>query len=255
MNESNKITSGERMTGAMLRIAPPVAFLLIALPAPLYFLLRYFTAAEDAAVWMLFALTSLGIGAVAGLIVLLALLLYRRRWLRQMRDRLARDGITVNELPWFDAELTASERAALRGIKQNLLADAYRETLASRLTASRLISQTTRSLAAVERRLQQARNLTGVERPQLERELSEDRTRLQQTFDAARRQKSEVETRLQSIAAAASRQQSEAETRVALERLNAASGAPLALESAKLQREYEAQIRNELAQRDENPAM
>ena len=251
MNESSKITSGERATDMLLKFASPVAFLLIALPAPLYFLLRYFTATEDAAVWMLFAITSLGIGVVAGLAIALILLLYRRRWLRQMRDKLAQDGITVNELSWFEAELTATERSTLRGIKQGLLADAYRETLAARLTATRLSDNTTRSLALVERRLQQTRNLSGTERPQLERELAEDRARLQRTHEAARRQRAEAETRLQSIAAAASRQQTDAETRVALERLNAASGAPLALENAKLQREYEDQFRAQLAKRDE----
>lgn len=255
MNESSKITFGERTAGKLLAFAPPIAFLLVALPAPLYFLLRYFTANEEAGVWMLFALTSLGIGTVAGLIVALALFFYRRRWWQRMRDKLARDGITVNEIPWFEAELTATERRTLREIKQNLLADAYRETLAARLTATHLISHTTHSLAQVERRLHQANNLSGTDRPQLERELADDRTRLQQTRHAALRQRAEAETRLQSIAAAASRQQTDAETRVALERLNTTSGAPLALENARLQREYEEQIRGELAKRDETPLL
>lgn len=252
MSEDGKITSTERISEMLLRLAPGIAFLIISLPAPVYFLLRYLTDTGDTAVWMLFALTSLGIGVVAGLVVAIALIFYRRYWLRQMRNKLARDGITVDELRWFESELTANERRTLRNIKQPLLRDAYRETLALRLTATRLINRTQRELALIERRLQQAHGLSGKERPQLERGLAEDRSRLQETYAAAQSQQADAETRLHSIAAAASREQSDAETRIALERLNASSGTPLALESAKLQREYEEQFRRELSKRDES---
>ena len=48
-----KITSADKLNARLLRFAPWLAFLLVALPAPLYFLLRYFAAAEDAGVYML----------------------------------------------------------------------------------------------------------------------------------------------------------------------------------------------------------
>ncbi len=251
MNESGKVTTGERAFGALLKFAPIIAFLVIAFPAPFYFLWRYFTATEEAGVWMLFALTSLGVGAVAGLAVAVALLFARRLWLRQMRERLARDGVTVSELAWFEAELTLLERRTLRSIKNNLLADAYRENLAARLTATHIIKRTQGELVVVERRLNAAQRLSGAERPALERDLTEDRARLKQMHDAATRQRAEVETRLQTIAAAASRDRTDAEMRVALARLDGATGAADAVGNAKLQREYEEQFRRELAQRDE----
>lgn len=250
MIESNSITPGERAFAKLLNYAPWLVPLIIALPAPLYFLLRYFAANDDFAVWMLAALVSFGVGAVAGLVIALALVFYRRAWLRRLRDKLARDGVTVNELPWFEAELTATERRTLRGAKQQLLADAYRETLATRLTATRLATHAKRELVAVERRLQQAKNLSGSGRSTLENELVQDQTRLRQLQTAAHRQQAEAETRLQSIAATIGRHQIETETRIALERLDGAAMPP-GIENAKLQREYEEQIRRELISRDE----
>jgi len=250
MKEDGKISSSERFRAAALGVAPWLAFLFIALPAPLYFLFRYFTASEDFAVWMLFALVSLGVGAVAGVAVVVALLIYRRMWLKSLRDKLARDGVTVDELPWFDAELTQAERRTLSGITDALLADAYKETLAARLTASRLTTHARGELVAVERRRQAARKLSGSERPALESALAEDQTRLAKLLDAAQRQQAEAETRLQAIAATARRKQIESGSQIAIERLDAAAS-PLAIENAKLQRQYEEEIKRELAKRDE----
>lgn len=250
MNESNSITSGERVFAKLLKYAPWLVPLIIALPAPLFFLLRYFAASEDFAVWMLAALVSFGVGACVGMVMALALIFYRRAWMRRLRDKLARDGVTVNELPWFEAELTSTERRTLRGAKQQLLADAYRETLATRLTATRLALHAKRELVTVERRLHQARGLSGSGRSALESELAQDQTRLRQLQTAAQRQQAEAETRLQSIAATIGRHQTETETRIALERLDGAAMPP-GIENAKLQREYEEQIRRELVSRDE----
>lgn len=250
MKETMSITPGERAFARLLAYAPWLVPLLIALPAPLYFLFRYFAANEDFAVWMLAALVSFGVGACAGLVIALALVFYRRAWLRTLRDKLARDGVTVNELPWFEAELTSTERRTLHGAGQTLLADAYRETLATRLTATRLSTHAKRELATVERRLQQAKGLSGSGRSTLESELAQDHTRLRQLQTAAQKQQAEAETRLQSIAATIGRHQTEADTRIALERLDGA-GMPLGVENAKLQREYEEQIRRELMSRDE----
>ena len=68
MNEtrqSGKLTGSERLTAVFLRWAPWLAFLLITFPAPLYFLFRYFTGGEDAALYMLLTLTSLVAGSLA----------------------------------------------------------------------------------------------------------------------------------------------------------------------------------------------
>src|SRR5215210_7638911 len=125
-----EITKRDRLVQHLLQIAPWLSFFLVALPAPLYFLLRYFASANEAAVYMLLALSSLAIGSIAGLIVMIFLLWYRHYWARQMRNKLAADGVTADELPWFLPELTTAERRALKEMEKAnpLLADAYRET-------------------------------------------------------------------------------------------------------------------------------
>src|SRR5215210_4049908 len=99
-----EITRRDRLVASLLQVAPWLSFFLVALPAPLLFLLLYFTSVEEAAVYILLALSSLAIGSVAGLIVLIGLLFYRRHWAKRMRNKLATDGITADELPWFMPE-------------------------------------------------------------------------------------------------------------------------------------------------------
>src|SRR5918911_4466335 len=139
----SRLSSGDRFMAMLLRYAPWLAFLLVSLPLPLYFLIRYFLATEEAGVYMLLALTSLALGSAIGLIIAVALFLYRRHWEKGVRDRLAAQGVTANDISWFMPELTRAERAALKQMEREnvLLADAYRETLAARLTATRVATR------------------------------------------------------------------------------------------------------------------
>ena len=238
--QSGKLTGRERLTANSLRWATWLSFFLMALPAPLYFLFRYFTATEDVAVYMLLVLTSLAVGSIAGLIAVALFLLYRRNWERRLRDRLATDGITTEELTWFIPEMTVAERRTLKQLDQQnaLLADAYRETLAARLTAARVIANAKREAVSVERRLESASRLQVTDRATLEKELHADRARLERIERDALERRTEAEARLQMIEAAAGRGASEAETELALRRLDAARGqVPLGLEAARLQRE------------------
>src|SRR5262245_31053027 len=164
MNQAiGRVSSKDIAVARTLKFAPWLVLLITSLPAPVIFLLLFFaaTATDTAAVYLLLAGLSLGFGFFLGLIVALILALYRRRWLTQLRDRLASDGITASEVVWFRSELTSAERASLAEIQRTnpLLADAYLETLASRLTASRIISRSRRELLKVERRLSRARML------------------------------------------------------------------------------------------------
>ncbi|HEV2764115.1 MAG TPA: hypothetical protein VGV38_14120, partial [Pyrinomonadaceae bacterium] len=120
MNETTtgRLTPSDRLTARLLRLAPWLAFLFVSLPAPLFFLWRYFTSTEDFAVWMLAALTALGVSAVFGLAVAALLVLYRLRWERSLRDRLAVNGVTADELEWFRSELTKAERRTLKEMEQ-----------------------------------------------------------------------------------------------------------------------------------------
>ena len=98
----------------------------------------------------------------------------------KIRDRLASDGITANEVAWFRSELTSAERASLaKSSKSNpLLADAYLETLANRLTASRIISRSKREMLRVERQINRARTVRTPDSESLQQELAADHERL-----------------------------------------------------------------------------
>ncbi|MDQ3805613.1 MAG: hypothetical protein M3416_17515, partial [Acidobacteriota bacterium] len=139
--QPGKMSAGERLTARLLRWLPWLAFAVCALPLPAYFLYQYFAAAENVGEQMLFALTSLGIGSLVGLLAALSVVLYRGRWEKRLRERLASDGVTADELSWFASELTPAQRRALEEMEARslLLADAYRETLAARVTAVRVL--------------------------------------------------------------------------------------------------------------------
>lgn len=239
LNEG-KLTTRDETVSAVLRWSPWVAFVLLSLPLPLVFLFLFLTsvATDAAAVYLLLAFLSLGIGALLGLVIIILLALYRRNWLKRLRDRLAIDGITANEVPWFTSELTSAERAALRDIQQHnsLLADAYLETLATRLTATRIRSRATQELMRVERRLNRARSIGAVDTQDLLKDLQSDRDRYTQLKNEAASRLAEAQARLQKIEAAASRSMNQLETELMLQRLSAAQEKlPLALEMAKLE--------------------
>ena len=233
---SGKLTAGDRLTAALLRWSPWLAFLLISLPLPLYLWLT--RAGTDDAV---LALASFAAASLAGLVAAFVLLLYRWRWERGLRGRLAADGVTADELRWFTSELTTAERRALKRMEAQslLLADAYRQTLAARVTGTRVITAARREASALEGRLQNASRLEGAGRKSLEAELSADRERLARVEREAAAHQAEIESRLQMIEALASRGASREETERALHRLGAAREfAPLSL--AARQTEYEA---------------
>src|SRR5215204_6333601 len=158
-----KLSGKDATTARLLKLAPWIALLATSLPAPLVFLVLFLTTAatESAALYLLLAGLSLTLGFALGVVIAAVLLIYNRRWLSKLRDRLASDGITANEVVWFRPELTPAERKALAEIEQSnpLLADAYLETLANRLTASRIISRSKREMLKVERQINRARTL------------------------------------------------------------------------------------------------
>ena len=249
VQKSSKVNKGDLLTAALLRWAPLLAFLLFTLPAPLYFLLRYFTASEEVGVYMLLTLVSLAAGSAVGLIAALLLFLFRRHWEKKLRERLAADGITTAELTWFSREMTLAERRALKQIEgQNaLLADAYRETLAARLTAAHVVKNSKREMVRIERRINQAAHLQGAARDTHNQEVRADHLRVEGVMREAQKYRAESETRLHMIEAAASRSASEEETQVALQRLGLTnSQTPYALEAARLERESRLQLEDEL---------
>jgi hypothetical protein len=251
MERSDKLTPRDRMMMRVLRHAPWLSFLLVTLPAPLIFFLLYLASAtiEGAAILIFFTLASLVAGAFLGILAVIFILLYRRRWMKRMRERLAADGITADELDWFMHELTTAERQTLKsiGVQNPLLADAYRETLAARLTASRVLASAKRELLSVERRINRAALLQGADTRGLQEELRADRQRLEKVRDEGATYLAEVQARLQTIEATASRGASFAETDMALKRLgNIRERMPLALEAARMEQQARFEIEDDL---------
>lgn len=237
-----KLSSKDIATARLLRIAPWVALPVASLPAPLVFLVLFLTTSttEAAAVYLLLTGVSLALGLAVGFLIALILLIYRRRWLSKLRDRLASDGITANEVVWFRAELTSAERKALAEIEQNnpLLADAYMETLAQRLTASRIISRSKREMLRVERQLNRARTVRTPESNALQQDLTADHERLKQVQRQANEHLATAKTRLQVIEATASRKLNQGETDQMMRRLGSAQDqVPLVLELAQLEQQ------------------
>jgi hypothetical protein len=181
--------------------------------------------------------------------------MYRRSWTRQLRTRLASDGITADEVGFFLNELTSGEKRSLREMekRQPLLADAYRETLALRLNATRLAARARRELLQVERRINRARYLDSPDTSVLLDELARDRARLEGLKQEGSSRRAEAEARLQMIEAAASRGASWAETNYMLQRLDEGrKHLPLGLENARaeqqLREDAERELRKELTQ-------
>ncbi|HEX8097181.1 MAG TPA: hypothetical protein VF507_04065 [Pyrinomonadaceae bacterium] len=255
MSRKDEITRRDLAVARLLGWAPWIGFLLASLPLPLVFVILYFFASttEGAAVSMLLALSSLALGAVLGLVVALLLVLYRRRWMKNLRERIAADGITAGELSWFTHELTRAERQALKAMEAQdpLLADAYRETLAAKLTACRVIASVNSDMRLVERRLNKAAYIHGTDTKELVEELRADRERLEQTKLEGVRRRAEAEARLQMIEAAANRGANWEQTQAALRRLAATNDQmPLALEAVRLEQSAREEVEREMRQTD-----
>jgi hypothetical protein len=257
-SNAGKVTAKDETVSQLLKWMPWLGFVIVTLPVPIVFLVFFLTATatDSAALFLLLSVLSLGLGALLGILLVILLFLYRKRWLRRLRDRLAADGITADEVAWFSPELTSAERKALGEIKaQNrLLADAYLETLASRLTATRIRARASKELLRVERRINQARQISGVDTKQLVEDLMNDRERYAHLKTEASTRLAEAKARLQTIEAAASRSLNEVETDQMLRRLSAAQEQlPLVMEMARLEQDALRESRLELEQGKTEP--
>ena len=237
-----KLSDKDARTSSLLKIAPWIAVPAASIPVPLVLLVLFLMSSttESAAVYLLLAGLSLTFGFALGVVIAAILLVYRRGWLSKLRDRLASDGITANEVVWFRSELTSAERKALAEIERSnpVLADAYMETLANRLTASRVISRSKREMLKVERQLNRARTVRTPESQALQKELTDDRDRLDQVRRQASEHLAKAKTRLQVIEATASRKLSHCETDQMMQRLGRATDQlPLVLELEQLEQQ------------------
>ena len=254
LDAPGKLTAREKRLARVWQTAPWLALAGVTVVPPAVLLLVYLLSGFSP-IFLLLAITSAPFSLIIAMIVALFLVMYRRRWTRDLRDRLASDGITADEVGFFLHELTSGEKRSLREMekKQALLADAYRETLALRLNATRLTTRARRDLLQVERRINRARYLNAPDTSVLLDELAQDRERLERLKQEGSSRRAEAEARLQMIEAAASRGASWAETNYMLERLNEGrKHLPIGLETTRaeqqLREETERELRKELTQ-------
>lgn len=229
--------------------------LLSLLPAIVFFILFLLLGSTPPAAisFLAFGVISLIIGFILGLIISGGLLVYRSRWLAQVRERIAVDGIKANEVDWFKHELTTAEKKSLKEIdsKNLLLADAFRDTLAARLTATRILKSTKHELLLVQKRQNKLKYLKTENSSKLQEDLRTDFEKLSKIKNQAMEMRVEAETRLQMIEAESRRGGTIADTELTLKKLSARTEElPLALESAKMEEEYRKEFEKELEKRE-----
>ena len=225
--------------------------LLSTIPAGILFVLGFLfgTTPPIAATFFFFSLIALVGGFILGLGGTGGLLYYRSKWLADVRERIAMDGIKASEVDWFKNELTSMEKKALKAVEKRdaLLADAFRDTLASRLTATRIKKATNRELLIAKRRQNKLKYLKSANSDELKKEINEDVEKLQKIKKEADEMQVEAETRLEMIEAAARRGTDLAGQELQLKKLsNRTRDLPLALEAAKETAEIKEEIRKEL---------
>ncbi len=217
-------------------------------PAAALFTLSLFATGAATAMFVFFSLIALVAGFFIGLAITGGIFYYRSRWLANVRERLAVDGIKASEVDWFRHELTTTEKKSLKEIERKdlLLADAFRETLAARMTATRILKSTKQELMLVQRRQNKLKYLKSENSTNLQEELKTDLNKLERIKNEAEEMRVEAETRLQMIEAAARRGGNVAETELALKKLSArSSDLPLALESARMEDEIRRELEND----------
>lgn len=220
-------------------------------PAAALFVLSFIfgTTPPVAALFIFMSLVSLVGGFVLGGIGSIGTLIYRSKWLAEVRERVAVDGIKANEVDWFKNELKSEEKKALKEIRTRdlLLADAYQETLASRLTATRIVKSTKQELLIAKRRKNRLKYLKSERVDEFKAEVDKDINKLAKIKTEAEEMLVEAESRLHMIEATARRGNQLAGNELALKKLSARTEQlPLALEEAKMTEEYRKELVEEL---------
>lgn len=246
--ERNDITPRDLARGRNLRIGGILApIVLTVLPLALFIILTVILSGAP-----IFAVSSFIIGLIAtviGFLIGIGLSIYffskHQGWTNEMRERIAANGIGVSEIDWFRKEMRPAEKRALKAMDtaDPLIADAYRETLASRLTATRIVKASKKELQVAKRRELKLKSLKAENTAKFLEQLREDKDKIESIHNEAKQMLVESESRLEMIEASAARGGSFADTEVALKKLAArASRLPLALEAARIHEEAVAEL-------------
>ncbi len=247
----NEITKSDLNRAAKLKagaIAAPLV--LTAVPAVISLVLLLIAAGgpSTAVIFLFGGVIATILGFISGVVTAAVLTQRRSAWVRQLKDRMAARGIRAEEIEWFRNELKSEERRALKALEQRdlLLADAYRETLASRLTASRIIKSSRRELSLSKRRQNSIQQLKSGRAEEFRSMIGEDIKKLEDIDEEARLMLAEADARLRIIEAAGTRGGSIADSELALKKLSSRTAElPLALESAKMADEIRLELEKE----------
>ena len=185
------------------------------------------------------------IGLIVGL-SLTGFFSYRySEWKKNLREQIAARGIRAEEVHLFTNEMTGAEKKTLAELQKKdlLLADAFRETLASRLTATRIYKQARAELQIANRRQNKLKYAKTEKKDEFKAEIERDIKKLKGIKNDAEQMRGEAEMRLQMIDAAARRGTTLADSEIALKKLSARSAElPIALESARLEDEIRREV-------------
>jgi len=238
-----ELARGRRLK--MAALASPAIFAGVPAVSFFFLFLIFGTTPPIAATFLFLGLILTALGFVLGM-GLSGFFLYRySNWSHEMRERIAARGIRAEEIDWFKREMKPSERRTLKEMssRDQLLADAYRETLASRLTATRIVKSSKRELLLMQKRQNKLKYIRSESSKKFLDELQNDVTKIRSINDEAKQMLAEAEARLQMIDVAALRGSSLADSEIALKKLSArASELPIALESARMTEEIRAEL-------------
>jgi hypothetical protein len=226
-------------TTPILTFIPGIIFLIIGLLS---------ATPASVAFFFFLAFVSAIIGFFSGIILTAAIFYYRSRWLRNLRERIAADGIHPSEIEWFKSEMTTAEKNTLNELesKDKLLADAYRETLASKLTATRIINKIRDELLYIKRKENSLKYIKKANTEEFLQELDKDKEKLNKIKKEAEQMLDEAKTRLQMIELTAHRGGKIADLELTLKKLSARTQElPLALEAIKIEEELRQQLEKE----------
>ncbi|MGI8884749.1 MAG: hypothetical protein ACR2IA_10970 [Pyrinomonadaceae bacterium] len=245
------VTKKDLAKGKRMKIAAWSAPVLLATAPTLIFgflFLFFGTTPPLAATFLFLGVITAIVGLFIGLIISGVLAYRYSNWTKAMRERIAADGIRAEEVNWFINELKPIERKALKEIEAGdvLLADAFRETLASRLTATRIVKSSKQELLLAKRRQNKLKYLKSEKSKDFQVEINRDIEKISSINKEAELMLAESESRLQMIEAAAMRGGTLADSELALKKLSARTKElPLALEAAKMQDEIRRELEKE----------
>jgi hypothetical protein len=235
-----------RLAGA---VSSPILVPLV--PAAVLAAIGFMTAGIPAIGLSIFLLSGLWlvIGFVLGLVMTAVFLRNRSRWKKELKERIVQTGIRTRHVELFRRELRSHEKRALKEIEERdpLLGDAYRETLASRLTSSKILKLTDLELADANRRKDRVKRISSSDARELIEEIENDIGRLWTVRRDAERLLADSELRLEKIEATSRRGTTLSDAESSLKNLSERSAQlPLALEAARMREEVMRDLDNGL---------